>query len=138
MRIEFSKNDVQKIIYDAFCNGGLEQLKYASVGIDWDLPSNSDNYSNSKKRLLEKGITDICREDIYMEILTNGDCITFTDFEADEIINMNLDDAISNLNSLDDAEQLELAELLNEDCTADACDYYNAIQYALYCEVIFG
>lgn len=137
MRIEFSKNDVQKIIYDAFCNGGLEQLYYASVGIDWDSPSNSDNYSNSKNRLIEKGITDICREDIYMEILTNGDCITFIDFEADEIINMNLDDAISNFNSLD-LEKLELAELLNEDCTADACDYCNAIQYALYGEVIFG
>jgi hypothetical protein len=35
MKIEFSKEDAEKILYDSFCNGGLIELYHCSVSIDW-------------------------------------------------------------------------------------------------------
>jgi hypothetical protein len=139
MKIEFSKSDAEKILYDSFCNGGLYEMSCSSVSIDWDSKPNSENYSNAKKRLQEGGMTSICVEDVYIEILKNGDVIQFTDYEGEELINLHLEDAIVNFNSLEDGEKINLAKLLDEDdCSTDVWDCFNAIQYALYGEVIFG
>jgi hypothetical protein len=139
MKIEFEKIDAEKILYDSFCNGGLSELYYASVGIEWESEPNSTNYSNAKKRLQDGGMTSICIEDVYIEILKNGDVIQFTDYEGEELINLNLEDALVNFNSLEDSEKIKLAKLLDDDdCSTDAWDCFNAIQYALYGEVIYG
>lgn len=138
MKIIFSKNDAEKILYDSFCNGGLTELSFCSLSIYWDIISNYENYENAKNRLKEKGMTSICREDVYIEILRNGDNITFKDFEEDNTIDMNLEDALSNFNSLKEEEKIKLAKLLDDNESTDAWDGFNAIQYALYCEVIYG
>jgi hypothetical protein len=139
MKIEFSKEDAEKILYDSFCNGGLGELSYSSVSVDWESQPNDINYVNAKKRLKESGVESICVEDIYIEILKNGDEIIFTDYEGEELIPLKLDTALINFNSLSDADKMELAKLLDDDdCSTDAWDCFNAIQYALYGEVIFG
>lgn len=139
MKIEFTKIDAEKILFDSFCNGGLTEMAYSNVSIDWDSKLNSTNYSNAKKRLQERGVTSICLEDVYIEILKNNDVIQFTDSEGEELINLHIEDAVSNFNALKDEEKIDLAKLLDEDgCDTDAWDSYNAIQYALYGEVIFG
>lgn len=138
MKIEFSKKDAEKILYDSFCNGGLDELTFSSVSIDWESHLNSLNYDNAKERLKESGQKGICREDIFIEILKNGDEIIFTDYEGEELVYLKLDTALDNFNSLPNPDKLTLAKLLDDDCNADAWDYFNAIQYALYKEVIFG
>lgn len=140
MKIEFTKIDAEKIIFDSFCNGGLIEMQHSGVSIDWNSELNKTNYSNAKKRLEERGTTSICLEDVYIEILKNGDEIQFTDYEGDEeLTNLNLEDAVANFNCLKDEEKIDLAKLLDEDgCDTDAWDCFNAIQYALYGEVIFG
>ena len=139
MKIEFTKIDAEKILFDSFCNGGLEEMVSSSVYIDWDSELNSTNYSNAKKRLQERGETSICIEDIYIEIIKNGDVIQFTDYESEEFINLHIEDAVANFNALKDEEKIDLAKLLDEDdCSTDVWDCFNAIQYALYGEVIFG
>jgi hypothetical protein len=139
MKIEFSKEDAEKIIYDSFCNGGLTELYHCSISVDWQSKPNSINYGNAKHRLIESGNTSICLEDIYIEILKNGDAIIFTDYEGEELIELKLDDALNNFNSLSDEEKIDLAKLIDDDnCSTDAWDCFNALQYALYKEVIYG
>ena len=139
MKIEFTKIDAEKILFDSFCNGGLGEMCSSNVCIDWESKINSTNYSNAKKRLQERGETSICVEDIYIEILKNGDVIQFTDYEGEEFINLHIEDAVANFNALKDEEKIDLAKLLDEDdCSTDVWDCFNAIQYALYGEVIFG
>jgi hypothetical protein len=140
MEITFSKEDAVKILFDSFCNGGLSELSMASIVIDWDSSHNDTNYDNAKKRLLEKGKAGICVEDVYIEILEFGDTIQFTDYEGDcELINMHIEDALVNFNSLDYSVKIQLSKLADEDdCSTDAWDCFNAIQYALFGDVVYG
>jgi len=143
MKIQFEKQDLEQILYDSFCNGGLSELYYCGIAVDWESNPNAMNYKNARKRLKEKQneTTIICIEDVYIEILKNGDAIIFTDNEGgdDELIELRLDDALNNINSISDKAKIELAKLLDEDdCSTDAWDCFNAIQYALYKEVIYG
>lgn len=139
MKIEFSKEDAEKILYDSFCNGGLTELYHCSISVDWQINPNKINYANAKNRLKETGISDFCLEDVYIEILKNGDAIIFTDYEGEEVIELKLDDALINFNSLNDKEKIDLAKLIDYDnCSTDAWDCFNALQYALYKEVIYG
>ena len=139
MKIEFSKEDAEKILYDSFCNGGLVELYHCSISVDWQKKPNSINYGKAKHRLIESGNTSICYEDIYIEILKSGDAIIFTDYENEELIELKLDDALINFNSLNDEEKIDLAKLIDDDnCSTDAWDCFNALQYALYKEVIYG
>ena len=143
MKIKFEKKDLEQILYDSFCNGGLSELYHCGISADWESNQNHINYINARTRLKEKAKENetICIEDVYIEILKNGDAIIFTDDEggSDELIELRLDDALLNINSISDENKIELAKLLDEDnCDADAWDYFNAIQYALYKEVIYG
>lgn len=140
MEITFSKQDAVKILFDSFCNGGLSELSMASVNIDWDSSHNDTNYNNAKKRLLDKGKKDICFEDVCIEILEFGDTIQFTDYEGDyDLFNLHLEDALVNFNSLDSETKIELSKLLDDDdCSTDAWDCFNAIQYALFGDVVYG
>lgn len=139
MKIEFSKEDVERILFDSFCNGGLVELYHCSIQIDWESNPNSINYTNAKNRLIKREFN-ICREDVLIEILKNGDAIIFTDYEGDEEETLlMLDTALENINSIAYEDKIELAKLLDEDnCEADAWDYFNAIRYCLYKEVIYG
>lgn len=140
MEITFSKEDAVKILFDSFCNGGLSELSYASIIVDWDSEHNNNNYQNAKKRLLEKGKTGICVEDVYIEILEFGDTIQFTDYEGDEeLFNLHLEDALLNFNSLDSSDKIQLSKLADEDdFSTDCWDCFNAIQYALFGDVVYG
>ena len=138
MKIEFSTEDAEKILYDSFCNGGLIELYHSSVSIDWQSQPNSVNYDIAKHRLINMGMENICLEDVYIQILKMGEEIVFTDYEGEELISLKLDKALDYFNSLLDDEKIELAKMLDDDADTDAWDCYNAIQYALYGEVIFG
>lgn len=132
MNIEFSKDDAVKILHYGFVNDGLTMLGYASVEIDWDVKENVTNYK------VMKG-SGLYFEDILVKILHEGYPITFKDFEEDEHINLSLDKALERFNALEASKKLQLAKILDEDDTScDAYDASNALQYALYGDVIFG
>ena len=131
IKIDFDSNSVSE--------SEINSVLVFNIIFDSDSELNSTNYSNAKKRLQERGETSICIEDIYIEIIKNGDVIQFTDYEGEEFINLHIEDAVANFNALKDEEKIDLAKLLDEDdCSTDVWDCFNAIQYALYGEVIFG
>lgn len=133
----FDKEDTKKIIFESFCNGGLTELNGSSIIVDFDSIHNNTNYQNAKKRL--QGKQSVCFEDVCVEILANGDTIQFTDYEGDdEIIALSLASAEVYINSLDLDEKLELKKIIDEDTSCDAWDYYNALQFCMFGEVVYG
>jgi hypothetical protein len=133
----FDKEDTKKIIFESFCNGGLTELNCSSIIVDFDSIHNNRNYQNAKKRL--QGKQSVCFEDVCVEILSNGDTIEFTDYEGDdEIISLSLKTAEAYINSLDLDEKLELKKIIDEDTSCDAWDYYNALQFCMFGEVVYG
>jgi hypothetical protein len=138
MKIEFSKEDVKKIIYDSFCNGGLIELANCSVQVDWDVETNHTNYIQAKERCQEK-IEDgtICFEDVMIEILDSGKSIVFTDYEADESVEINIETSIKNLNDNANNYFELLSKFLDEEGDYDSFDCSDALQLCLYKDVIF-
>ena len=138
MKVEFEQQDVKTILYDSFCNGGLSELRYASVSIDWSVGSNKINYSEAKKRLLERISDDsICYEDVMMEILSVGDSITFTDYEGEENYILTLKSAMNILNSLEEESKKDLITILTDECNCDAWTYYNGLQLAMFGDIVY-
>jgi hypothetical protein len=138
MKIEFSKEDVKKIIYDSFCNGGLIELANCSVQVDWDVEPNHTNYIEAKKRCQEK-MEDgtICFEDVMIEILDSGKSIVFTDYEADENVEINIETSIKNLNDNANNYFELLSKFLDEEGDYDSFDCSDSLQLCLYKDVIF-
>lgn len=136
MKIVFNLEDTKRILLDSFCNGGLSELKFCSISVDWTSDFNHTNYVKAKSLLIEMGEENICYEDVMLQILINGDEIEFTDFENGETIRLNLQTAHDNFNNLSEDEKIILINVLNEDF--DAYDCFSALQYALYQDVIYG
>jgi hypothetical protein len=138
MKTEFSELDVQKIIYDSFCNGGLIELANCSVQVDWDEEPNHSNYQEAKRRCQQK-MEDgsICFEDIMLEILDSGEPIVFTDYEGEETVELHIVTATKNLNDNAHLYLDLLLKFLDEDGDCDSFDCSDALQLCLYGEVIF-
>lgn len=139
MKIEFSEEDVKKIIYDSFCNGGLIELANCSVQIAWDEEPNKSNYQEAKNRCklkMEDGT--ICFEDVMLEILDSGEPIVFTDYEGEEQVELHIVTATKHLNDNSNLYKDLLLKLLDDDADYDAYDCWDALQLCLYGEVIFG
>ena len=54
MKIQFEKQDAEKILYDSFCNGALSELYFCGIEVYWENNPNAMNYTNAKNRLKEK------------------------------------------------------------------------------------
>jgi N12 class adenine-specific DNA methylase len=138
MKIEFSKEDAEKILYDSFCNGGLTELCFSDVFICLDKEPNLTNYKNSKDRLKERNTHTICREDVLIEILKNGQEIVFIDENDDLMVKLTLQSSLNNFNELCNEDKIRLSHLLDDDnYNVDAWNYYEALQYALYKKVLY-
>ncbi len=142
MTTTFNRFDLSKILFDSFCNGGLNELYHSSVLINWDEMPNHQNYSDAKSRLKIKKdngtIKSICYEDVLWEILDNGDALVFTDVEGEEQHELTLDSAFEKINNLSEENKMELVKVLKNEDDCDGWTYYNALQLCLYGDVIFG
>ena len=144
MKTTFSREDACKILFDSFCNGGIQELYYSNVIIDWDDSPNHHNYIDAKARLQEKDKSGICYEDVILEILRNGDektfgnVVVFKDVESIENHELTLNSALDKINSLPESQKKDLIKILNEDTDCDAWTSFNALQLCLLGDVVFG
>jgi hypothetical protein len=146
IKMILDNNDVRELIYDSFCNGGLESLSYSSIKIDWKNNSNKENYDKAKD-LLKKDNPNktLCIEDILTEMFVNNG-IYFRDYEDDddsEYFHFTFDLAKENLaNALDgdNSERLisTIQKIIPEYMDADMYDYDDILQTAMYGEVVYG
>ena len=130
MEIKLSAQELDDVLMSMFANGGLIELAYASVRMDLE----EGVYAKAKQRLLDAGKTGICLEDVYIEILKGGDSIRFYDFEGEEHVSFNMEQAVKNLSSSYAAN--DVMAVINEQ--DDAWTGFNLVQHCLYGEVIYG
>lgn len=145
IKIQLDNNDVRELIYESFCNGGLQELAYSGVRIDWDYKKNNDNYANAKLKLKkEKPDIDLCYEDVLTEMFVSYG-IYFRDYEEDDIerIRFTFNVAKKHLDKALDGENSErlvskIQRILPEYDDADAYDYDYILQTAMYGRLIYG
>lgn len=132
MKIQLDKSETLNVLHNAFCNGGLTELRYCDVELDLD----EKEYDKAAKRLrknMDEGEI-LCYEDVFIEMLKEGKTIHFKDYNDDARIGFNLDKASDALSKQDSAK--EVLETL--DGRDDAWTGFNIIQRCLYGDVIYG
>lgn len=130
MKLILEPEEALSIIHSALCNGGLSQMESCGV----ILSVSNEEYSNSRQQLVEGGKKDICREDVWVQILRTGKPLKFFDFEGNEEQEFTLDKAIEELGK-EDAFDL-VNTFIDEDDDADTG--FELFQLCLYGEIIFG
>lgn len=130
MKLILEKEEALTIIHSALCNGGLSELGACNVAID----VNKHDRNQAVNELKESGKTDICREDVWTQILRSGKVLEFYDHEGEEEISFTLDKAIEELSK---EEALDMVNTFKEE-QDDAYTGFELLQLCLYGEVIFG
>ena len=102
------------------------------VQLDWD----DESYSKAREMLINSGHkeSDICLEDVLLQLLKNGDQITFYDAETEEAYSLSLYMLFSGIESYMNSEYCETMDIDDWDDT----DYDAVIQYAFFGELAFG
>ncbi len=130
MKVILEKEEALAILHLALCNGGLEELRYSGV----ELYLEDEDYKQAKQELIDGGKKDICREDIWVQILRSGKPLQFFDEENDEAVEFSIDKAIEEMSK---EEALDIVNTFKEE-QDDAVTGWELLQICLYGEVIFG
>lgn len=77
MQIKLTHKESEEFFYNSLCNG----LSYIG-GYGLDLQCDRGQYKSSKEHLLFAG-TEVCYEDVLMQILRDGGSLTLVDEECD-------------------------------------------------------
>tara|TARA_R110000772_G_scaffold157055_1_gene268307 strand:+ start:347 stop:784 length:438 start_codon:yes stop_codon:yes gene_type:complete len=144
MKINLEKKDIDNLLLESFCNGGLTELYHCDVNINWNDGTNNTNYFKAKEMLLKEGKSndDLCMEDIFLKVFQKFG-IVIDDFNSDEQIILNYELAEFNLNkSLEDVENREwffkqVNKVIPEYDNADAWTYFFILQGIIYGEQIY-
>lgn len=123
MKIELSQDEMYQVLFTLLCEG-----LYYFPGYGFTLEYSADEYQEAKKTAKERTL-----EGIQVQMLLNGDGLTFQDHEGDNTAILTLDLVKENF-ALIPGEIRE--ELITGYADADAAD--QALQYIFYKEVIFG
>ena len=144
--IKIDDKDVKELMYDSFCNGGLNELYHCECMIDWDNPTNDTNYDKAKALLVKEGKEGICIEDIYVTMLEKFGIIFKDECSGDDDGNIHLTFAMAKENlqkALDNDNEKgwfasQVRMVIPEYDNADAWTYFHILQGALFSEVIYG
>jgi hypothetical protein len=150
IKIELNDNDVRELIYESFCNGGLQELAYSSIKIDWNDGCNKLNYAEAKGKLQrENPDKQFCYEDILTEMFVDNGVYfrDYEDYSDSKLFHFTFDLAKENLAKAlsisDDSQQgdflsKEIMKVLPVYNDADAITYNNILQTAMYGEVVYA
>jgi hypothetical protein len=121
----------EEMFYNSMCNGMHYMSEYGLV-LDYD----PIEYKKAKSTLAEnKAVNgEICREDIWMQILRNGGKLTFVDEEGDDERHSITLKEVHERVQLADAQTI--LDMLNENDDAITADCI--LQTVFFKEIIFG
>jgi len=143
MQIILSDEDIVKLVYNAFVDGGLTELGHCDV----ELKYHDSDYKHAKEVLKandRKGDT-ICYEDVLVQMFKDGK-LRFTDHNDKKkydftpaFVNNNLNALLEDIQSDNDAFNVsDLQESLSDDGNADAWTHFNILQLMLFKELVYG
>jgi hypothetical protein len=114
MKIELTKQEAEKYFYNALCNG----LGYfESYGIE--LKYDEKEYKKATKTAKAEDGGRVCYEDVFMEMLKNGNTLFAEDSNADETYALTLDKIYTKMYEV---PANTLMEMINERDDADTAD----------------
>lgn len=132
MRVEIkfeTDEEILDVIYSALANGGLMELRHCHV----DLDVSEEDYSKARQELKPDDSKSICFEDVLIQILRSGKKLWFIDFETDEKIGFDYEQAKQYLKETGISD--ELLQIVNEE--DDAITGFNILQWCLFKEKIY-
>ena len=129
MKLKLTQEEVEAVLLDCFCNGGLDEL-YSS-GVD---------YSYNKEKYEQFKVVDGCYEDNLISLLKNGGRLKFIDFEGGgDVYFLTMDSAKEKLSEIENVVIIErVQDILSENGAADAFHGWEILQFILFGEIIFG
>ncbi len=129
MKLQLEQKEIEAVLLDCFCNGGLSEL-YSS-GID---------YVYNKPKYKEFAVDSQSYEDNLINLLKGGGRLKFVDMEdEDNTVFLTMELAQERLTNIENKIVIESILKMDEnDYSADAWDGYNVLQYILYNDIIFG
>jgi len=147
MEIKLTEKESETYFHNALCNGA-DYLNGYGISLDYD----KDDYLKAKKSLediiKEKNyphwmtttssgdlLVGICCEDVWMQILKNGDKLTFVDEEGDgdQTNSITISDVHARVQL---TPLIHLQNMIDENDDADTADVI--LQTVIWEEVIFG
>ena len=129
MKLQLEQKEIEAVLLDCFCNGGLTEL-YSS-GID-------HTYNQAKyEKFAVKGAS---YEDNLINLLKGSGRLKFVDMEdEDNTVFLTMELAQERLTNIENKTVIESILKVDEySYNADAWDGYNVLQYLLYNDIIFG
>lgn len=129
--LTLTKDKSEEMFYNSMCNGMHYMSGYGLV-LDYD----PIEYKKAKSTLAEnKAVNvEICREDIWMQILRNGGTLTFVDEEGDDERHSITLKEVHERVQLADAQTI--LDMLNENDDAITADCI--LQTVFFKEIVFG
>lgn len=125
--MKLTKEQCEEFFYNALCNG-WPSIQSHGLKISYE----NEQYDYIRN-LLKSSKDDVCYEDVLMQMIKRGGCVTFIDEEGEE-------DAVVRLNNIHENMELvpekHLQDMLNEEDDADTADAI--LQTILYKEIIFS
>jgi hypothetical protein len=131
MKVILTEKESEDMFYNALCNGMSELYCY---GIR--LKNKKGAYGEARQNLLKQYGEDacICLEDVWMQILRDGNELLFVDEEdPDDIKRIKLSDVHNKVCNTPINYLVEMQREEDDACTADAI-----LQTVIYGEIIFG
>ncbi len=130
MKITLEPHEAEKFFYDSLCNVG-GSLSNSGIELEYD----EQDYAKAKAALKEAG-KECCFEDVLMEILRDGNKLTFVDEEGEGEYTRTI--TMKEVHErVEKAPFRHLLDCVNEDTDATTADII--IQSVLYDgEIIFG
>jgi hypothetical protein len=127
MEIKLTPQESETYFFNALCNGVM-QMGYYNLELAYE----ASDYASAKFTLVKEA-SDVCYEDVLMQILRDGNSLTMVDLEAEESYSINLQDVHERVQQAPVHNLLEMIEGRDDADTADCI-----IQQVFFSEIIFG
>lgn len=128
MKIQLTSDEQEKFYSSILCNG-LQLLNGCGLALQF----NDNEYETAKTQLEENQ----CYEDVLLQMLKNGNILKIVDVEGNGEYTKKIE-YITDFTIIEGKERFLhfFSEIMNEQ--DDAWDNFNAMQYILYGDLIFG
>jgi hypothetical protein len=127
MEIKLTPQESETYFYNALCNCA-RQIRYYGL----DLAYEAVDYASAMATLVKEA-SDVCYEDVLMQILRDGNSLTMVDLDSEESYSINLQDVHERVQQTPVHRLLEMIEERDDADTADCI-----IQQVFFSEIIFG
>ena len=129
MEIKLNNEESERYFFDAMCNG---MGYFGGYGVRLDY---KDSAGDKSREVLAEAAGDrtICREDVWMQILRNGDTLVFEDEEMEEKYNVTLKDVHSKVQLTPPNHLMDMVNDRDDAITSDCI-----LQTVIFGEVKYG